>query len=433
MTSKIDFMPKFLIAILVFLMIFAPAQLMSIKISSVAILLMMSMIYLVKNKREIKIHPGVLKWFYLYITASAFFTLISVFYNNPQPLNLFGVNFLYPIIYFVFIVVISNIFYFDYIVRVSIISFVITLVYNIVFVFVINGYIGFIPEYIFFNINQNIGGMELGFIKYSSESISYFLFFIPMIIAAYLINNGEHIKKKYLVLIVLGILSAVFSARTAFIIAILITPFIIMFLSFKTKVELRKRQVFLFIFYLVLFMFVLVVLFRVDFNLLFDKIAGSFSSEIIINKNGIVDSGGSIRLNQFKDLIKTWTYKPLLGWGDAAISINPTRNDMGGIYELSYFALLMQRGLIGAILFLLQIIWIYTKAINLIKSKNEFGKLLFSVLVGFTTFMISNATNPYLYSFDRLLILFFPLMILQVAHVNEHVKNKGLENTSLIR
>ncbi|MEK4047181.1 hypothetical protein NSU18_26570 [Paenibacillus sp. FSL H8-0048] len=414
---------KFLIFSLIFLMIFAPAQMMKMKIALVVIFMVISILYLIKHRSTIKIHPGVFKWFYIYTTASAIFTFISIYNNNPQPLNLFGVYFIYPIIYFIFIIVISNSQYFEYVIKASIASFSITLIYNIVYVFVINGYIGFIPKNIFFNINENIGGMDLGFIKYSSESISYFIFFVPMILATYLIREKNTKRKNmYLILMFLGVLSAVFSGRTAFIITLIITPMVIIFLAYKSKILIDKRKLMLIVFYSLLFIVLLVTFLGVDFKLLFEKVSGSFSSENIINNSGIIDSGGSIRINQFKDLIKTWTYKPLLGWGDAAISINPTRNDLGGIYELSYLALLMQRGLVGSLIFLLQIIWIYVEGIKLIKLNNNLKIICFTVLVGFSTFMFSNATNPYLYSFDRLLILFLPLLILQVAYVNTNIE-----------
>jgi len=143
------------------------------------------------------------------------------------------------------------------------------------------------------------------------------------------------------------------------------------------------------------------------------KVLVSFGLEQYTNSYGVVDTGGAIRITQIKDLLNTWFHKPLLGWGVGADSLNVIRSEVHGAYEMTYFAKLMQRGLVGIIIYIGMITWMFYKMFFFIRH-NIYKLECLYIVVGLSCMLIANGTNPYLESFDKLIILFLPLFIINI-------------------
>lgn len=110
--------------------------------------------------------------------------------------------------------------------------------------------------------------------------------------------------------------------------------------------------------------------------------------------------------------------------GDGAEVLNSSR--AGSIYELSYLQILMQRGILGLILYMGCFLSIIKKAIIQYK-KDKNNSFIFASTVGLITILIANATNPYLMSFDHSYIIFWNLMLINKAvFINERGRgNEG--------
>ena len=125
------------------------------------------------------------------------------------------------------------------------------------------------------------------------------------------------------------------------------------------------------------------------------------------------DPSAIARKTQFLALIEGWRESPLLGAGHGAAVAYSRSAKQPWAYELVYVALLYQTGLIGFIIYTFAIIWIFWYSLKAIKSDVYLGYHLIPVLVGTISFLIANATNPYLAKYDYMWVIFLP-----VAFVN---------------
>lgn len=131
------------------------------------------------------------------------------------------------------------------------------------------------------------------------------------------------------------------------------------------------------------------------------------------------------RVEQFGSLIEGWMNAPLLGNG-TGVNASVVRSELPGNYELSYVALLFERGLLGVSLYcILYIVLIYNAiiAINIVDEKR-----MISLIVSINLFMIANATNPYLNAFDYIWFMFILLVPIRLLSKNENLcTNKSLQ------
>jgi len=97
--------------------------------------------------------------------------------------------------------------------------------------------------------------------------------------------------------------------------------------------------------------------------------------------------------------------------------------DMPWAYELAYLGLLYHTGLVGLVLYAVGVSWIYVEGIRVIRKGSLLSPLMVSILTGTSTFLIANATNPYLEKFDYVWTIFLPLAV-----VNASLLNRGQPN-----
>lgn len=415
---------KYIVGVLIFFTVFAPANLMKVKISLISILLFVSIIKMMKKNLKVKINRGVFLWFVVYITMSVIYTCISIINNNPNPTNFLVINIVTPIIYFAFILSIGDNFKaIEWIINVLLASAVFVMIYNILFFIVINLHLSFPPVQWFHFVYKNIGGLNLGYTKITSENITYLFFVIPLFFTRYLMIKKKTKDKMVIIIILLGLINSFIFVRTVFIIIMIICPVLVMLFAKINRVTISRNKILLLVLASFLVLFVVNISTEFNIDLVYQKVLGSFSSKVLVNEYGIVDSGGAIRLQQLRSLLDTWKIRPLFGWGDAAVIIDSERAGVSGVYELSYFAILMQRGLIGFSVYIGQLVWIVLKLMRISNESLEMKKIAFPIVIGFVSFLITNATNPYLYSFDRMLILYLPLLVINAYNLSRTNKN----------
>lgn len=135
------------------------------------------------------------------------------------------------------------------------------------------------------------------------------------------------------------------------------------------------------------------------------------------------DDGAGERRTQFFALISGWLQNPLIGAGIGASAYGSIRSDtMPWAYELTYLALLFQIGLFGLAVYAMGILWIWRKAINVVRAGGYLAEFAIPSLIGMTSYLIATATNPYLTRFDGLWIIFVPLAIINVFELAAHGK-----------
>ena len=400
---------KLMIWSLIFFMIVFNGKYTMIKYGLVGSLFLFSLFKLLFDKYYA--NKFIVKWFVLYICSGFLATIISLFNQNQGATAFITVTLFEPFIYLVFVIESKK--HIETIKKALFNCTVVAISINLLCTVLINLGIN-TPN--FLGVGANYGGVTGGFIKTSSSNIPMLMSLVPLYIALYSLEG----RKKYLFLSVGGGLCAIITMRTAFILVMLFTPLIIFVLkifcgihTFKIRFTTNKLIAAIFIF--VIFTFFISLKWSTFTHLtdaIINKIIVSFRDANYTNEYGVVDAGGSIRHQQIQDLLYTWKFKPLLGWGDGAEVLNSER--AGYMYELSYFQVLMQRGLIGLSLYISCFSSIIYKGIQEFK-RNQSNTHLFAAMVGLITILIANATNPYLMSFDQSYIIFWNLMLINQA------------------
>jgi hypothetical protein len=127
------------------------------------------------------------------------------------------------------------------------------------------------------------------------------------------------------------------------------------------------------------------------------------------------------RRDQLMALLNGWAEHPLLGSGHGAPAPGVIRSvAMPWAYELSYVALLYHTGAVGFAVYALGAAWIGVMCHRIARSGWPDAPSLMAVFVGSTSFVIANATNPYLEKYDYIWIIFLPL-----AFINSYLVNRS--------
>ena len=396
--------------LLCFMMLVLPFKFQWFKLILIIILILYSF------RKNIKINTKCLLWSFLYIIAGAFPLCYGMILNNPAPHKYIPVYILWPILFtFISFLIdkdyfISLLNVFKYYLLIIILSGIIAFIY-----FNINGYqendfLGYYPSirpgYPFLAIT---GGIVIGFI---------FLYFYQF---TFFLLSNKNTPLDWINLI-LGIFFIFFTSRRilffnfilSFIVILLLLPFVKKKeIKKEIKLSIKKRISFLVIFFFIISM-IIQIYGIFDFSELFEFLQSS-----------VGDDTTDPRVEQLGSLIEGWMNAPLLGNG-TGVNASVVRSELPGNYELSYVALLFERGLIGVSLYcILYIVLIYNAilAINIVDEKR-----MISLIVSINLFMIANATNPYLNAFDYIWFIFILLVPIRLLSKNENLcTNKSLQ------
>lgn len=152
-----------------------------------------------------------------------------------------------------------------------------------------------------------------------------------------------------------------------------------------------------------------------------------------VSSDGDFGQGENERLNQYFALLKGWQENLFFGAG-TGIDAGVTRSDLPGTYELSYMAILFERGTIGGLLYFSIMTYPIIQAIRLGKYSKELQtkRLLISYSTCYISLLIANATNPYIAAFDFIWTVFLFIVILNLIDKKLVYERKNLCNYSSI-
>ncbi|KRE66454.1 hypothetical protein [Arthrobacter sp. Soil761] len=121
----------------------------------------------------------------------------------------------------------------------------------------------------------------------------------------------------------------------------------------------------------------------------------------------------AIRADQIDGLLDYWSTSPIFGHGLGAVVPGLVRSDrQPWQFETQYPALLMQVGLVGAILLVGLAVTVTQAAIKAVASRPSMRPTLVVTLVGGVAMLIANATNPYLQAPAHHWAIFLPLAVI---------------------
>lgn len=381
-----------------------------------AILLALILISVFAWKNNICFSKKVFFWVLIYILMNVFSMSYGLIRGNPAPLAYFNVYFLWPIAYFLLVTLVNK----------HIFNKMIVVMRYSLFIILCLGIIAFV----YLNINFIRSGDLFGYVATirpgfpfiaisggATTNVIYLYFFFLSII---FIDYKTASVIDYINLF-LGILFIFFTSRRALMLDfvfsfILIAAFYPFLRQIDKKVMLNsyKRVSFLLLLFIVIIGWIVLTFDLFDFKGIEDFVGNAFGED-----------KSDPRINQAISLIDGWQEAVFLGNG-SGVNAEVVRSEIPGTYELSYLAMLFERGLIGFIIFIFQYILLNYWGTKQLK-REVFSKYLLASMVALNLFMLANASNPYLMAFDHIWVLFITLIFINLSTTTKQYENLSFD------
>jgi len=400
--------------ILFFMMLFVPTTYQPVK----AVLLGVILLAVISSsiwRGRLHVSKSIGLWTLFTVTTGMSFICLGVINSAPGALRVGTVYLLWPLIYTVLLAGIDSKVVVNGLFNVLVVALIAISLYSMLFLL---HAIGWIPDALYFELDMGQGaGFYDGYVEYRLYNISTLLFLVPFILSILLTTSKSFILSRLWLWLAffLGLSVAILSGRRAVWLIIIISPFIILFFRMMMNQQykrqssrqfnrtLRRGSVFI-----VLMFFVGINWVGLDFT--------AIQSIFLEGFNFSSDSASeSARRHQFFELLREWQKNPLLGAGHGAAAEGSIRSaETPWAYELSYMALLFHTGLIGIICYGAAIFWVFWMGVKIIRSSHWLNQYMLPVLVGTSSFLIANATNPYLAKYDYIWVIFLPVALINI-------------------
>ncbi len=362
-------------------------------------------------------------WTLLFMTIGSLWTLYGGIIGNPGAFRVTTVMIVYPLLFFIMSAIFDKMNDFKIINTILFVSAFLVVIVQISFL--LSSY-GIFPSVIanFFVLHHPgfaVLDIEPNYIVFTLPNVSSLLFLIPYVTTYILLS--EKLKYRYLFLLLLMIILILLTGRRTFFLSygISIFSFIILSLSLKSYIKTKiMSRIIIFVFIIMLFLSMVVIYYHIDILYYIKEIVSIF--------NFSSNNSNIVRKNQFFSLLNGISSFPLFGSG-AGASVSDVRSTaQPWAYELSYVALIFQYGILGFLVYFSGVLYVIWKMIQIIKDvfiDLEMKKIILSFLVGMISFLVANATNPYLGKFDYMWVIFIPIMLINTYNItrkNGHAK-----------
>lgn len=413
---------KYLPFILCFSMLVFPYEFMGAKLGMM-LLIILGVLGMIGNRRGIiQFDRRFFIWFCIYFFAGFLPILIGFIRNNPAPEKYITVYLLWTFVYFIYSVGISyNPNILTGLVRTFRIALIVILIVGIGAFLVFNFYpnIDFIFSFMFEEVYRP--GYHLKAI--SSGSIISFFYLFSFFFTLFFVDNSK-IKYSQLLVIFFGFVFAIATSRRALLLLIVLSPIIIFFFLVlagnRNKLNFFLRK-FKYMFGMLTFILILNIPIQfIDIPHLVQYVKSAYNKDVATKV--AADAGMNTRTRQINSLIEGWKNKPIFGVG-SGVNASVVRSTIPGTYEMSYHAMLFERGIFGLIIFVILIISLNVIGINLIRRGNVYTDYIIASIIAMNVILLANATNPYLFAYDHLWTLFFTVALLNVASLNQQKTN----------
>jgi hypothetical protein len=396
--------------LLFFIMLFVPNTYQPIKaILGVLVLETIAVNALIHGR--LVLHRTILLWTLFMVTVGSAFIFHGFLNDAPGALRMSTIYILWPLIFTVLVAGVAN----EKRLRGLLVVLVLATIAISLYAFCYILYAaGWLPHYLYISLNQGQDiGFYMGYIEFVFHAVSSLLFAIPFTIAALMTwPKGRSIPVPRLwlwIAFIFGIPIVLFSARRVLIGIVALSPLITLCIqqllpsSMKwIRNTLRVRSLLYAGIYFVGMLVFLHVAYEFSLWALLDTFAVGWD---FTGEQSAMD-----RRDQFFPLLRGWSESPLFGSGHGASAPGSIRSDeMPWAYELSYLALLFHTGMVGFLAYASGIAWIFWMGVKIIRLGSHFSLYMVPLLVGFSCFLIGNASNPYLEKFDYMWVIFLPV------------------------
>ncbi len=402
--------------VLFFLMLFVPTAYKPIKLGLVVLVLFIIAVRLAQL-RELPLHPTVLTWSGLFVVAGMAFVLLGLVREAPGALRMGPLYVLWPIVYTLFVAGAASLKVLRALHGVLVVSAFAVFGHAVIYVLV---EAGLLPPYLLIPLDVEPSiGLYAGFTQIHLTTLASVLFLVPYLMATVTVSPEKRSRAMRWLLwlaLLLGVAVVALSLRRGIMLAVLLAPLLIgVLVAFQPGAAGResRRRWAMMVVSLVAFLVCSAAFVHLVYGWTPDNMASFFQAGFDFESR--TEVGATVRTVQFGDLTHGWASDPIFGAGAGAYVPTIVRDpDMPWAYELSYVSLLFQMGMVGVVLYGLGTAWIFGMGIRIIRSGHPLGIRLLPALAGAASFLVANASNPYLAKFDYLWVIFLPVAFINL-------------------
>jgi hypothetical protein len=253
------------------------------------------------------------------------------------------------------------------------------------------------------------------YLKFTLPNITSIIFLLPFFISALLFSKTPKAKVYVAPVVLLLIAVGAMSGRRGLILSTVLGPAIAFMFTRRRSRKFRQKTVnwqWGLSTPLVVIAISLCIYLSVSF-------VGKeyYVNQVISIFDFTANASNLVRVDQFRSLMRGIVDAPVFGSGAGAAADYIRTYKTPWAYELTYVSFVFQYGLLGFLLYASGIIYLIRRLILSIKKKGR-SSFEFYFLSGFIGFMLANATNPYLNSFDCMWIIFIPYAIINMELIS---------------
>lgn len=398
--------------LLIFLSLTLPTSITLLKIGILFCLIFL----LIINKDKIVFDKEIFLLTLLYTLVGFVWSFYGLLFDNPGGLRVLTVMGIYPLLFLAlsFWITIYNIN------NIAKLFFVISIFIVVIQASFILSSLGILPLFIYDvlkTLSDNSDGISIGdaHILFTLPNVSSLIFLIPFFSAFILLSNKLEIKSLILVLVMLVLI--LLTGRRAFFLSYGFSLVFLVFISLYLRKDLQTnifRKLFVVMLFFVMSLFAFISFSGIELQIYIEK----FYSILDFSSN---DSNLE-RVYQFRALYEGIANTPLFGSGAGAAAEYTRSSEQPWAYELSYVAFIFHYGMLGFMIYLSGIVYIFVSLLKICKDKivsRDVKVSIVSFLAGFVAFLVANSTNPYLMKFDYMWVIFIPVMIINAYKIEK--------------
>lgn len=249
------------------------------------------------------------------------------------------------------------------------------------------------------------------YLKFTMPNITSVIFLLPFFISALFFSKTPRAKVYVAPVVLLLIAVGAMSGRRGLILSTFLGPAIAFMFTRRHSREFQKKT---FNWRRGLLTLLVVIAISLCIYLSVSFVGRDYYiSQISSIFNFTTNDSNLVRAEQFRSLMRGIVDAPIFGSGAGAAADQIRAYKTPWAYELSYVSFVFQYGVLGFLIYASGILYLIWQLILSIRKKGR-SSFEFYFLSGFIGFMLANATNPYLNSFDYMWVIFIPYAIINL-------------------